>query len=159
MTKRPAHTSSFEPEELERSLDRHFAWGLVFIVVLAVAFPIYRLREPHLRSDAKVAEQKSYQDLGQSLFATGCAGCHGKGATGGGSAPTLDSKEFLSSVADNQIQLIVSTGVPGTDMSPWSLDFGGNYTAEQIKAIVTYLRSLEKTAPSIPTWRQSTKAP
>ncbi len=34
----------FEPAWLQRSLDRHLAWGLVFMAVLIVGFPLYSLR-------------------------------------------------------------------------------------------------------------------
>ena len=42
----------FEPEWLERSLNRYLAWGLVFMVLLIVGFVAYRVREPSLRKDA-----------------------------------------------------------------------------------------------------------
>ena len=54
--------------------------------------------------------------------------------------------------------MLVSGGVSGTEMPAWSLDYGGTFTAEQVREVVTYLRSLEAKAPSVPTWRQGTKA-
>ena len=42
----------FEPAELERSLNRYLAVGLVFMVVLIAGFAAYRVREPSLRKDA-----------------------------------------------------------------------------------------------------------
>ena len=38
-------------------------------------------------------------------------------------------------------------------MPAWSLDYGGTLTDEQVTQIVTYLRSLEPNAPSVPDWR------
>jgi hypothetical protein len=38
-------------------------------------------------------------------------------------------------------------------MPAWSLAFSGTLTDEQIHQITTYLRSLEPSAPSVPTWR------
>ena len=46
----------FEPEWLERSLNRYLAWGLVFMVLLLVGFVAYRVREPGLRTDATRAQ-------------------------------------------------------------------------------------------------------
>ncbi len=148
----------FEPEWLERSLDRYYTWGLAFMVVLLLGFPLYRLREPDLRASAERSQQATYQTLGADLFAQNCASCHGDGGAGGGSAPTLDSKQFLSSTSDDQIHLLVSGGVPGSDMSPWNLEFGGPLTDEQVSQLVTYLRSLEDGAPSIPDWRRGVQA-
>jgi mono/diheme cytochrome c family protein len=148
----------FEPEWLDRSLDRYLAWGLVFIVLLLAGFVAYRLREPTLRKDALRAQTASYTDIGRQLFATNCAQCHGHAATGGASAPTLNSREFLKSTTDDQIFALVSGGVSGTEMPAWSLDYGGTMTAEQVRQLVTYLRSLQAKSPSIPSWRQGTKA-
>jgi mono/diheme cytochrome c family protein len=148
----------FEPEWLERSLNRYLAWGLVFMVLLLAGFVAYGLREPSLRRDAKHAQTASYTDIGRQLFAANCAQCHGKDATGGGSAPTLDSGQFLKGTTNDQISALVSGGVSGTEMPAWSLDYGGTFTAEQVQQVVTYLRSLEPNAPSVPNWRQGTKA-
>jgi mono/diheme cytochrome c family protein len=142
----------FEPHELERSLDRYLIWGLAFMVVLIAGFVAYRVREPTLRADAAAAQEASYREIGAQLFATNCSSCHGKAATGG-SAPVLDAKEFLTSTTDDQIRSLVAGGVSGTDMSPWSLEFGGTLTDEQIRQVTTYLRSLEADAPSVPDWR------
>jgi mono/diheme cytochrome c family protein len=142
----------FEPETLERSLDRYLAWGLVFMVVLVAGFVVYRVREPTLRADAAVAQRTSYRDIGTTLFATNCSSCHGKGGTGG-SAPVLNAKEFLKNTSDEQVRALVAGGVPGTEMPAWSLAFGGTLTDEQIVQLTTYLRSLEPTAPSVPNWR------
>ena len=148
----------FEPEWLQRSLDRYYTWGLVFMAVLIVGFPLYRIREPHLRSAALTEQQTNYVTTGSKLFTQNCASCHGANATGG-TAPTLNSKEFLTATSDAQIGLLVTGGVSGSSMSAWSIDYGGSLTAEQIRQLTTFLRSLEPKAPSIPDWRKGAKAP
>jgi mono/diheme cytochrome c family protein len=147
----------FEPAALERSLDRYLIWGLVFMVVLVAGFAIYRIREPTLRAEAMTAQRNSYRDIGTQLFATNCSSCHGKGAVGG-SAPVLNSKEFLEGTTDTQMQNLIASGVPGTEMPAWSLAFAGTLTDEQIREITTYLRSLQSTAPSVPSWRLGSQA-
>lgn len=153
----PTGPREFEPEWLQRSLDRYLTWGLVFMVALIVAFPLYRAREPSLRADAKAEQQVTYTRTGADLFSKNCASCHGVQATGG-LAPTLNSKQFLSTTDDGQIGLLVAGGVSGTSMSPWSQDYGGSLTSEQIREMITFLRSLEAKAPSVPDWRTGAKA-
>ena len=134
----------FEPEWLERSLDRYYLWGLVFMAMLIAAFPLYYLREPGLRDDALREQEVTYTELGAHLYDQNCASCHGDEGRGGQTAPTLGAKEFLSSTTDDQMQLLISGGISGTDMSAWGLEFGGALTDEQVTQLVTYLRSLEK---------------
>ncbi len=148
----------FEPEWLERSLNRYLTWGLFFMVLLLAGFVTYGVREPTLRKNAQRAQTASYTSIGRKLFAADCAQCHGTNATGGGSAPTLNSTQFLKNTSDNQIFALVSGGVSGTEMPAWNLDYGGTFTDEQVRQVVTFLRSLEAHAPSVPTWRQAAKA-
>ena len=145
--------AAFEPAWLQRSLDRHYAWGLVFMAVLILGFVLYGVQEPTLRARAAREQQATYAHLGGDLFANNCASCHGRAATGG-SAPTLNSKQFLTSTSYEQIRLLISGGVSGTSMPAWSLDDGGPLTDEQIRQLVTYLRSLASGAPNVPNWRQ-----
>jgi mono/diheme cytochrome c family protein len=148
----------FEGPELERSLNRYLIAGLVFMTVLIAGFVLYRMREPSLRADATRSQRVSYTALGKDLFATNCAECHGEAGAGGGDAPTLDARQFLSSTSDAQIHALVAGGVSGTDMSAWGLEFGGTLTDEQVRQIVTYLRTLEHHAPSVPAWRTGATA-
>lgn len=148
----------FEDEWLQRSLDRYLTVGLIAMVVLIAGFISYKVREPDLRASATTAQTTSYRAIGKQLFAQNCASCHGKGGNGGGGAPTLNAKEALASATDAQLQRLIATGVPGTDMSAWGLDYGGTLTDQQIQQLTTYLRSLEKGAPSIPDWRSGAKA-
>jgi ubiquinol-cytochrome c reductase cytochrome c subunit len=143
----------FEPEALERSLNRYLTAGLVFMLVLIAGFVAYKVREPSLRADAKSDQQKAYVAIGTKLYADNCASCHGQGGDGG-SGPVLNAKEFLKSTTDGQIASIVKVGVPGSDMDAKGLDYGGPFTDEQIAQVTAYLRSLEANAPSVPDWRR-----
>ncbi|MEK7292960.1 MAG: cytochrome c, partial [Actinomycetota bacterium] len=107
-----------EPEWLQRSLSRYLTFGLVFMVVLIVAFPLYRLREPTLRADATALQLQQYQKTGGELFATNCAACHGLQGNGG-IGPTLNAKEFLTATSDNQIAMLITGGISGSIMSAW----------------------------------------
>lgn len=147
----------FEPEWLHRSLDRYYTAGLVFMVLLLAGFVFYLVREPALRADAQLEQQTTYMRLGAQLFSGNCAQCHGKNGTGG-SAPVLNSRQFLKATSDNQIHALIAGGVTGTEMPSWSIDYGGTLTDEQVRQIVVYLRSLESNAPDVPDWRRGSTA-
>lgn len=138
--------------EVSRSSRRWQAAGTFILILLVLAFPLYRATDGSRRDAALASQNQALLRQGRDLWATNCAACHGTNG-GGGDAPALNSQEFLASVSDDQIHGIVAGGIPGTPMPAWLNDYGGPLTDEQISALVTYLRSWEKTAPSVPDWR------
>jgi mono/diheme cytochrome c family protein len=138
--------------ELAASTNRWMVAGVVLMALLAVMFPIYRIYEPAQRAEAHDAQEAQLAIQGGELYAATCAGCHGP-LGGGGLAPALGAREFLESVEDDQITLLTSLGVPGTEMAAYSLDYGGPLTSTDIRSITIFLRSLEDDAPSMPGWR------
>lgn len=142
-----------------RSLDRQYLVGLLCMALLVVAFPLYRWREPERRAERARAQRAADVAAGRAAFAQHCAGCHGDRARGGRGFPTLGAREFLSSASDQQMQWIISGGVPGTPMPAWHLDLGGPFSDQQVLQVVAYLRSLERGAPSVPRWRDGARAP
>ena len=139
-------------EELEQSTNKWMAWGVGIMLAMALVFPIYRFYEPSNREADREAQLGFLAEKGESLFAQNCASCHGIEGEGG-IAPALNAKQFLEAAVDEQISALISVGVPGSQMSAYSLDFGGSMTQEQIQAITTYIRSWEETAPDFPNWR------
>jgi cytochrome c oxidase cbb3-type subunit 3 len=127
------------------------------MALLVAGFVAYGVREPGLRRQATEEQTASYTEIGRELFANSCASCHGKNGDGG-SGPVLNAKEFLAGATDDQIRLLISGGVSGSDMSAWGIEFGSTMTDEQVRQIVTYLRSLEPDAPSVPDWRNGRTA-
>jgi len=148
---------SHDPQ-LEASTDRWMRWGLALMAAMVLAFPLYRIWEPANRAESRALQQASLAAQGAEIFSLNCSACHGL-AGEGVDAPALNSQQFLRSATDEQIRLLVSVGVPGTGMSAYSLDFGGPLTTEQIRAVVTHLRSWEPDAPDRPDWRAPGTAP
>lgn len=146
-----AYGYSTDPE-LDRSTNRVMAIGAVLLLAMAAAFPLYLAVEPSNRESARAAQLESLAHEGGTIWAFSCASCHGELGEGG-SAPALNAKQFLQAATDEQIQLLVAVGVPGSAMGAYSQDFGGPMTSEQIKAVTTFLRSLEEDAPDFPNWR------
>lgn len=140
---------------LRRSLARWQVAGIVVFAVLVAAFPVYKAREGPRRHRALVSQQAALVSSGHQLWGLNCSSCHGDHGQGV-TAPALNSKQFLSGITDDQMHRIVASGITGTPMPSWWNEFGGPLTDEQIAAVVAYVRSWERTAPSRPDWRNPT---
>jgi mono/diheme cytochrome c family protein len=138
--------------DLDRSTNKLMAWGVGLIGAMVLAFPFYRWFEPAAREEARDVNLQSLATQGEQTYSLNCSSCHGLNGEGG-VGPALNSQQFLSSAGDEQIRLLVAVGIPGTQMSAYSQDYGGPLTSEQIKAIAVFLRSWEETAPDRPDWR------
>ena len=139
-------------DDLDRSTNKWMAVGAGLLILLAAVFPFYRWYEPDARADSRAAQAASLAAQGENLWQDSCASCHGASGEGG-TAPALNTKQFLQSATDPQIDTLIAVGIPGSQMSAFSLDHGGPMTSEQIKSIVTYIRSWEPDAPDNPDWR------
>lgn len=140
--------------DLQRSTNRVMVWGGVLMLLMALVFPFYRWFEPDARAASREDQLASLVEQGSSIWELNCASCHGLNGEGG-VGPALNSMQFLQSATDEQIQLLVAVGVPGSQMSAYSLDFGGPLTTEQIKAVTTFIRAWEPDAPDRPDWRET----
>ncbi|MGI9607774.1 MAG: c-type cytochrome [Acidimicrobiales bacterium] len=138
--------------ELDRSTNRVMVVGAVLLLAMAAAFPLYLSYEPSARASARQTQIESLTEEGSNIWGFNCASCHGVEGQGG-SAPALNSKQFLQSATDQQIELLVAVGIPGSTMGAYSQDFAGPLTSEQIKAVTLYLRAWEEGAPDVPDWR------
>lgn len=141
-----------EDDDLERSTTNVMIVGLILMLAFILIFPLYRTIEPTARDEARATHLASLAHEGENIWGFNCASCHGEDGQGG-TAPALNSKEFLQSADDAQIESLVAVGVPGSQMGAYSQDFAGPLTSAQIRAVATYLRSLEADAPSNPNWR------
>ena len=139
-------------EELERSTNRIMVVGAVLLIAMALVFPLYRWIEPTNRESARESHIDSLAESGESLWGFNCASCHGLNGEGG-VGPALNSQQYLQAASDDQTQLLIAVGVPGSQMGAYSQDFGGPLTTEQIKALAIYIRSWEANAPDNPDWR------
>lgn len=137
---------------LDRGLGRHLAAGAVLLVLLAAAFPTYRVVEAGRRARTLAGRNEAEVILGRQLWAANCAECHGDSGEGE-DAPALNAKEFFAEATQQRIHQIIQVGVPGSDMDAWWNEFGGPLTDQQIRGLVAYILSWAATAPSRPDWR------
>lgn len=139
--------------ELESSTNRVMMWGGILMFLMVLVFPFYRWFEPAAREEAREGHIESLVSQGEGIWGLNCASCHGVNGEGG-LGPALNSQQFLQAATNEQASQLIAVGVPGTQMSAYSLDFGGPLTTEQIKAVTQFIRSWEADAPDRPDWRE-----
>ncbi len=123
-------------------------FGLALTLLILLGFAAYLAFE-----DARVVEAAEYLheerlNHGREIYNEQCASCHGADGEGG-VGTTLNSKTLLQNTHDDIFFSVIRSGVPSTDMPAWSVDYGGALTDEDIRSVVTYIRSWEANAPVI----------
>ena len=141
-----------DDRKLVRSTIRWQRVGALMLLLLVIAFPLYKAVESARRTDALQSQDAALVHSGQQLWGLNCAACHGTNGQGV-SAPALNSQQFFQGTTDEQIAGIIKGGIPGTAMPAWWNEYGGPLTDQQVQEVVAYIRSWEKTAPSCPDWR------
>jgi cytochrome c oxidase cbb3-type subunit 3 len=86
------------------------------------------------------------QTHGKELYERMCAVCHGRNGEGysADQAPALAQPSFLASVSDSYLRNAISFGRRSTTMSAWSIARSGPLRADDIEAVISYLRSWEQ---------------
>lgn len=152
----PANLTKFlEDPDLEgRRLERVLGWSLLWVLVLAVALPVYFLLEPGRQVLAKDAFLERSVERGAVLFANNlspsynatksllCANCHGAKAEGGAAPFVLQAESDRCLVAQNK----GNPDVPECLAQPVSWQAPAldtvllRYTRGQVKHILNYGR-------------------
>jgi len=78
--------------------------------------------------------------LGEAVYATFCASCHGTGAKGGPKAGSVTNNAYLSLISDQGLRTIVITGRPDFGAPDWRENMPGHpMTDQQISDVVAWL--------------------
>jgi mono/diheme cytochrome c family protein len=157
----------YDDEELEgRRLERVQLWGVVLLVIIVVALPLYWVFEPSRQAGAQEGWDNRFASWGSQLFATtadggfNCAGCHGGMAGVGGEAPFTVTDPVTGEVQavnwkapavntvfykfdESEVRFILNYGRPFSPMSPWGLVGGGPMNSQQIDNLIAYMKSIQ----------------
>lgn len=160
------------PDEVleRRHPDRTMAWGVVFMVIIAVAVGWTWLTEPSVNvADAEELLERSaergsrwFQEANEeNPTGFGCARCHGQEAEGGQVPFTQENGETvlypvpsLSDVCSRltiegpgQIRETIEQGREGTPMPSWSVRYAGAMNDQQIQDLIQHLLSIQEVPP------------
>jgi mono/diheme cytochrome c family protein len=167
LEKAPANLTPFlKDDELEgRRLERVQGWALIFAAIIAIALPIYWLREPTRQNQSSQYFANNAVSRGATLFASPgtedynaavskqCANCHGEKGAGGVAtaringvpvqwkAPPLNTE--LLRFSQDEVRQIITYGRPGTPMQGWGVLGGGPLNDQGISDLIAFINSLQ----------------
>ena len=161
-------------DELEGPrLERVLGWALFFLAVLALAYPLYWLRETARQKASVKYFDKNSIERGEALFSNPlmpktfnpasslqCANCHGVAGSGGSGAPYTYNdpntglaysvtwkapalNTVLYRFSPTEVHDIIEYGRPGTPMQPWGVLGGGPKNEQSISDLIAYLTSIQ----------------
>src|SRR4051794_11504804 len=166
----PQNLAVFHNDEVLEGphLERVLGWTLFFAAIIAVALPVYWLREPNRQHESVHYFDEGAVSRGATLFANNqmpaydqakslqCANCHGTDLKGGSTsvahifkdgsgnivpwrAPALNT--VLQRFSPEEVNQIITFGRPGTPMQPWGVAGGGPKNEQSILDLVAYIAS------------------
>lgn len=129
---------------------KHKIIGLVLTTVLIAAVTMAFVNETARTESAAAAAQKLSLQRGRQLYVDNCVTCHGSRGEGGVGL-ALNNSVFLKKASNDVIFATVASGRPSTVMPAWGQVYGGAFTDEEVRDVVTFIRAWEPTAPVVET--------
>jgi mono/diheme cytochrome c family protein len=163
----PNRKPYYDDETLEGPrLERMQLLGVILLLVIVVALPLYWVFEPSRQAGAEEGWDNRFASWGSQLFAPtadggfNCAGCHGGMAGVGGEAPFTVTDPVTGEVQsvnwkapavntvfykfdESEVRFILVYGRPFSPMSPWGLAGGGPMNSQQIDNLLAYMKSIQ----------------
>ncbi|MYI30893.1 MAG: cytochrome c [Acidimicrobiia bacterium] len=147
-------------EDLEtKKLDFSLATGLVTLVIIGVALPLYWLGEPGRQEGYVNYTRDQFTSRGFEQYEERCASCHGGGGLGGTTATSVtdDNGNFVAAIqweapalttvlyrfSEEEVRYILNYGRPPTPMQAWGAPGGGPLTTQQVDEIIQYIQSIQ----------------
>ncbi len=147
-------------EELETSkLDLALVSGLVTLVIIGVALPLYWLGEPGRQQGYLEFSRDQFTSRGAGQFEERCASCHGGGGLGGTTSTSVtdDAGNFIAAIewevpalttvlyrfSEEEVRHIIDYGRPPTPMQAWGSPGGGPLTTQQVDELIQYIQSIQ----------------
>ena len=120
---------------------RHRAWWATAVVAATMSTGILRgqLQSPTPQQSPSQTPPRPESEVGQQLFSSSCAGCHGLDGRGGEHAPNIATVSTVQNLSDRDLIRIVHDGIQSAGMP----GFGSRFNDGQIQAVVRYLRVLQ----------------
>lgn len=123
-------------------MNRYRLIRFIALGLLALALPIYALREPGRMARTQQTQRGQYVSDAASLYLDNCVACHGARGQGTGAIPALNNPALASADFDYLYQRIAHAP-HGTSMAIWHVGEGGRLTGYQAEALATLIKAVE----------------
>lgn len=132
----------------EPNYERYIMIGLVLTLLVLAGFSYYLIGESVRLTNAAEEIASERVRSGRTIYVDQCVSCHGAEGEGG-VGPALNNRAVLKNTLDSVFFSVIRSGVPGTQMPSWSVDYGGALTDEDVRNLVAFIRAWEPDAPII----------
>ncbi len=120
-------------------MNRYTAIGIISLLIIIVALPIYATRESARMEQTAITLRQKRVDDGSILYVKNCAPCHGAAGEGIGAMPALNNPNLAQ--ADHQALFkVISRAAHGSTMAAWHVEEGGTLNDYQIDDLVYLIR-------------------
>ncbi len=140
-------------------MEKKIFLAMILTVATATFLTVYWLLEPHRVTVQAEKMRLEEAEKGKGLYLTHCSRCHGPAGGPQKRIKAINSKNYLKAVDDTVLYKIIERGIPRTGMVALGDKEGGPLNPEQIYQLVAFIRSWEKTAPSLPEESSSKERP
>lgn len=123
-------------------MNRYRLIRLLALAVLALALPLYALREPGRMARTLQQQQDQYVADAADIYLQSCVSCHGTQGQGTLAIPALNDPALASADFEYLYQRIAHAP-HGTSMAIWHVGEGGALSGYQAEALVTLIRREE----------------
>lgn len=123
-------------------MNRYRLIRFIALAVLAVALPLYALREPARMARTQETQRGQYVADAATLYLDNCIACHGARGQGTGAIPALN-RPALASADFEYLYQRIAHAPHGTSMAIWHVGEGGRLIGYQAEALVTLIQQEE----------------
>lgn len=124
------------------------AAGVILTLFIIGGLVFYTIGESARLARAAESFTSERVQRGRAIYNQQCVNCHGAQGEGG-VGPALNNRTVLKNTLDSVFFSVIRSGVPGTQMPAWSVDYGGPLTDEDVRDLVAFIRAWEPTAPEV----------
>ncbi len=128
----------------------HQIIGIVLSVILIAAVTFAFVTETARTESVSAKAEKTSLQRGRQLYVDNCVSCHGSRGEGG-VGPALNNSVLLKKASNDVLFATITSGRPSTVMPAWGQAYGGAFTDEQVRDIVSFIRAWQPNAPVVQT--------